>query len=249
MNKSKLCVVYHRSTNESAKALASALDIKATKEPNPDDVIAVRYGSSTVVPCRDVSLNRACEIRLSADGYRSLEVLNQEGVSSVEVYRSAPSNPDVYPLIGRKRINHRGGSDIVFIETIEQVSDYLCKYYTRYYNADRELRLHVFDDQVIKVFRKVPRAEDADQIIKSSQKGWGYRKVNHHKYYFNAQEMAKEAIREIGLVWGAVDIGCKTDGWHYKVFEVNSGPGLNSLTLELYVGKFREHLRSCGFDV
>jgi len=49
-------------------------------------------------------------------------------------------------------------------------------------------------------------------------------------------------IKALGLTFGAVDMACDESRSAWVVWEANSAPSLNSLTLELYVQFFERKL-------
>ena len=243
-----LKVLYHRTTSVTAQNLARALGIGYTKSPGENEVVAIRWGSS-VEHCNDIALNPPEAVELAADGLRSLEVLHESAVPSVQISRDPPEEDSVYPLIARGKINHIAGNDIEFVTCYEEAINSGAKYFTHYRKADKELRVHVFNGEPLRVFRKVPRENDADMVIKTSEHGWGYHITNHKKYYHRAQSIAVKAVEALGLNSGGVDMGWNEEDREYFVFEVNSGPALNSVTLEHYAEKFREYLEGsdCGY--
>lgn len=234
-----LSLLYHRSTAKTAIALSQMLGLHRTKTPTTSDTVVIRWGSSTPAPV-DVSINTESAIKLAANGMLSLETLHRHGVPAVEVFRAPPSDPDSYPVFGR-RIHHRAGLDIVWVDTMEAETR-RSEFFTKYIVMDKELRVHVFGGEVLRVFRKVPRACDADQRVKTSLRGWGYHIVDHTNYYKRAQITAVNAVVALGLTFGAVDIGWNETTRTYYVFEVNTGPALNSITLLHYCSKFEEYL-------
>jgi len=241
-----LKVLYHRTTCETARNLARTLGIGYTKSPKEDEVVAIRWGSSRG-HCNDVALNPPGAVELAADGKESLSVLAEAGIPCVQILENPPE--DGYPIIARGRINHIAGNDIQVIETKEEAIESGAKYFTRYRQADKELRIHVFGDEVLRVFRKVPRETNADMVVKTSDRGWGYHITNHEKYYHLAQSIAINAVKCLGLNSGGVDMGWNEADRKYFIFEVNSGPALNSITLQHYADKFRAHLeRNCEYE-
>lgn len=231
----RLKVLYHRSTSVTAKNIARALGIGYTKSPGKFDVVVVRYGYSRK-HTRDFALNTTSAVNLASDGLKSLQVLHREGVPCVEPVIN-PGRED-YPLVGRKLRNHVAGKTL---KILSEPTEESFKYYTRYREISKEFRVHVFNSRVLKAFRKVPRAENPHPRIRTSQKGWGYKKVNWSKYYAAGTEVAVMAVQTLGLTYAGVDMAKGKDG-SWFVIEVNTGPALNSKTLPLYASRFNAHL-------
>jgi hypothetical protein len=222
-----------------AKNIARALGIGYTKSPGKFDIVVVRYGYSRK-HIRDFALNTAPAVNLASDGLKSLQVLHEKGVPCVEPVIN-PGRED-YPLVGRKLRNHVAGKTLsVLTQPPEESFEESFKYYTRYREISKEFRVHVFNSRVLKAFRKVPRAENPHPKIRTSQRGWGYKKVNWSKYYAAGTEVAVLAVQTLGLTYAGVDMAKGKDG-SWFVIEVNTGPALNSKTLPLYASRFNAHL-------
>jgi len=231
----RLKVLYHRSTAATAKNLARKLGIGYTKKPGAFDIVVIRYGYSRPHG-RDFALNSSSAVSLAADGLKSLQVLQKRGVPCVEPL--VHPEPKDYPVVGRKLRNHIAGKTL---KILTEPGEESFKYYTRYREIDREFRVHVFEGQVLKAFRKVPRSDNPDPKIRTSEKGWGYKKVNWQKYYSKGTEVAVMATGALGLTYAGVDIARDSDG-DWFIIEVNTGPSLNTKTLPLYASRFNAHL-------
>jgi glutathione synthase/RimK-type ligase-like ATP-grasp enzyme len=108
-------------------------------------------------------------------------------------------------------------------------------YYVQYVPTVREHRIHVFDGEVIRVQMKVPRVAKPHPRFRSYDNGW--KLVAGPEYTAQvprgARELAKRAVAAMGYVFGAVDIGVKTDGTAI-VWEVNTQPGIEGGTVDQY---------------
>ena len=115
-------------------------------------------------------------------------------------------------------------------------------YYTQWVETVREHRVHVFDEEVIRVQMKQSDGPESHPWIRSSSSGWTL--VARPEYTKllpkGARTVAKLAVEALGYPWGAVDIGTKPDGG-IVVFEVNSAPGLKcAATLQTYARHMAE---------
>jgi glutathione synthase/RimK-type ligase-like ATP-grasp enzyme len=109
-----------------------------------------------------------------------------------------------------------------------------------------EYRVHVFNDEVILYQKKsrpvddegnVITAEGADADVRNLASNWVYR-VGNLKRLERVEQLAVNAVRALGLDFGAVDIIMDEEGDVY-VLEVNTAVGLrNESTLEAYVNAF-----------
>ncbi len=122
--------------------------------------------------------------------------------------------------------------------------------WTRWENFKWEFRIHVFRRGLgegaeyvsVRLGSKFPRVDHPHAWIRSYKAGW------HILYNEEAQERAKQvkglrqaagaALKARGLDFGAVDLGVKERDGKPLVLEVNSAPGIEGRTLEVYVREF-----------
>jgi len=110
-----------------------------------------------------------------------------------------------------------------------------------------EYRVHVFGDEVILYQKKsrrinedgeVETAEGMDADVRNLESNWVYRTGNL-KRLERVENLAIDAIKAVGLDFGAVDI-IMEEGGHVYVLEINSAPGLgNQDTLDAYAEGFK----------
>jgi glutathione synthase/RimK-type ligase-like ATP-grasp enzyme len=81
------------------------------------------------------------------------------------------------------------------------------------------------------------RQGHADQIIKSNTRGWKFSQIKTAKK--ELQEAAVNAVKAIGLDFGAVDCCLTEDGSPY-IIEVNTGPGLQGTSFDAYIEVFKK---------
>ena len=233
-----MMLLYHRSTGRTGRALARLLKLRCGRVP--EEKVVIRWGSSTPAGL-DVAINSLTSIRLAANSLRSLQAMVNEKISTPELYLTPPDNPGLYPILGRK-LYHRAGLDIVWCNSREEAQQADRSYFTGYLRCDKEFRVHVFGSKVLRMFRKVPRASDADQTIKTSLRGWGYYRTTLDKHV-GAQKLAIAATSVLGLTFGGVDVGWNRDQDKYIVFEVNTGPALNAVSLLYYARELEGYLK------
>lgn len=234
-----LALLYHRSTAKTGRRLAHLLGLKPITVPTLEDTVVIRWGSSTFAPS-DRAINSAPAIALCAHSLHAIERLHEANVPTLTVYKEPPSDPNLYTIFGR-RIHHRAGLDIVICPSHTEAEASNSKYFTKFEVIDLELRVHVFGGKVLRVFKKVQRAEAAHQIIRTSRFGWGYQRVDKRNYLYG-QAIAIKAVEALGLVFAAVDLGWNRSTRKYTVFEANTGPGLNTVSLLFYGEMFNQHL-------
>jgi len=238
-----LTLIYSKSTNKTGRALANLLGLKACKYPNPTDVVVIRWGSSVGV-CQDLAINTPQSISLASHSIRSLKALAGAGIPTPPIYYDIPKEPECYPILGRK-IHHRAGVDIKWCNDQAQASAANRPYFTGYVPVDQEYRVHVFNGEPIRTFVKVQRFEDAHQRIRTSKFGWGYSIVRRGQPH-DIWKIAVGAVEALGLTFGGVDIAKNRGTGQIVVFEVNTGPSLNTITQLLYADLFEKYLINLG---
>lgn len=104
-------------------------------------------------------------------------------------------------------------------------------HFMEYIDAPREYRVHIFNGKSIRISEK--------SFGESGQTAQGLyitRKPQHEVKH--VRKAAKQAVKAVGLDFGAVDILANdTDCW---VTEVNSSPGLGGSLPRLYAEKFKQ---------
>lgn len=122
--------------------------------------------------------------------------------------------------------------------------------YTMGINNHGEYRVHVFNGEVILYQKKSRRvneetgevvtAEGEEADVRNLASNWVYRTGNLNRLE-RIEELAKNAVRALGLDFGAVDI-IKDENGEVFVLEVNCAPGLkNQETLQAYVNAISNH--------
>ena len=82
-----------------------------------------------------------------------------------------------------------------------------------------------------------------DLLVKSNKKGWCFSHVSVDNVKLNLIEMAKKAVKTLGLDFGAVDCALDYDEKPW-VIEVNTGPGLQGRTLTSYLGILEAYIKT-----
>lgn len=111
--------------------------------------------------------------------------------------------------------------------------------YTRYIKKRKEYRVHVFYDKVIRVQEKRLRAdfpkESVNHQVRNFDNGWVF--CTQDLNIANEQDLhtlARDAVGAVGYLFGAVDIIFNEHHNKYYVLEVNSRPGIEGGTAEVY---------------
>jgi glutathione synthase/RimK-type ligase-like ATP-grasp enzyme len=116
--------------------------------------------------------------------------------------------------------------------------------YTEYTKHKHEYRVHVFRGQVIDIQMKRKRNGSlGGSGIRNHSNGWVYARAE----ILPPEELllsSIQAVKLLGLDFGAVDIGHRLIDNKFFVFEVNTAPGLEGTTLDKYQKTIYNYYRS-----
>ncbi len=185
------------------------------------DVIVV-WGQRVEVPTGPRVLNAKAPI---GNKYKELLLLQQAGVPCPEVRGYGGDG-----WVGRN-FHHQSGNDLIK----GTGRDYWVKLVP---NVVHELRLHVFNGRVFRTGIKVhdPKEPNHHPVFRTWNTGWV---VRYDRHLVNVVETAHywrhavNAVKALDYDFGAVDLGIRADG-SPVVFEVNSAPGLDGMTIQRY---------------
>ena len=216
-----------------------------------DSHLIINWGSSEMPSYRGEILNRPESVRKA-----SSKVLFFQTVPTLLVPPHAFNREDARGLLEGSKVYCRTlarscqGRGIVIATNEDELVD--APLYTQALEVVRELRLHVFKDRVFHFVQKKKMSSErleAEGIeincdIRNHQNGWVFA-MEGVTIPQEAKDIAISAVSALGLDFGAIDMCECTDG-SYKVFEVNTSPGLEGTTLIKYKEVFEDYARSCS---
>jgi glutathione synthase/RimK-type ligase-like ATP-grasp enzyme len=147
-------------------------------------------------------------------------------------------------VVCRTKLNGHSGAGIVLAAREEDVVRD-CPLYVKYIKKAKEFRVHVAFGDVIDVQAKRQRTEfegETNFAIRNHQNGWVYCREGIEEPD-DLREQAQRALLTLGLDFGAVDI---IYNQHYNkcyVLEVNTAPGLEGTSVEIYTNAFVNKLK------
>lgn len=227
-----------------------------------DDVL-VNWGNSSIDMGRfariqgviepDFILNPPQSIANASNKKKSFELMQEGGVKLVEFTTNkaeAQAWVDAGVLVyARTKLQGHSGEGIVAVhkqpETVVHAGaafpvDRLlpnAPLYTKGITVQRrEFRIHVFGGEVVYVQQKKRSADfqenpNYSNVVRNYHTGWIYA-TNEIRPNASSLVEAKKAVEALGLDFGAVDV--ITRGEEAWVLEVNTAPGLQGTTLEVY---------------
>lgn len=247
----------HSMGSKGAKELAKSLGILRLRrrnskfKPRMDDIIinwGVKVEGDKVNSSSCNIINTPTAVARASDKLTALNMLFNVGVpvppftiSHQEALEWLEARTDVV-------VRHSlSGSSGVGIEIVKRGSSDLpfAPLYTAYVPKSNEFRVHVVNGNVIDYQRKMRKRDVPDNEV-----NW---KVRNLKGGFifgrggvelppEALNIAVDAVRGLGLDFGAVDLLESKHTGEFMVLEVNTAPGLVGTTLEKYTEAFKNLL-------
>jgi hypothetical protein len=153
---------------------------------------------------------------------QEVSTLRDAGVATVEF--SLTPQDDWLPRV----TNHHGGSDLLNPPARPH-------FWTKREEIRREFRVHVWRGVSMRAGVKLPRIDTPHPWVRSYDGGWyiDYGQAEAHGFRQRNRDLAKDAVRALGLDFGAVDLAERQDG-SLLVLEVNRAPGLEGNTTVSY---------------
>lgn len=259
--KYRLKVFPYKLGSASAKALATQLGVKRvrpTYDAKRRDVI-INWGNSrpSMIFSAEHDLNSHESIALACNKLKTFETLQMAEYEHLPQWCTTRYGADQMlamatnegETLGKEAIYCRttltghSGSGIVIAKNIYDLVD--APLYTLGTKHKYEYRVHVFKGEVIDVQQKKKRLGDTTGStgIRNHSNGWIYARcdVNPPSVVLTA---SIEAVKLLGLDFGACDIGYRQRDNKAFLFEVNTAPGLYGTTLEKYTQAFKNYLRN-----
>lgn len=167
------------------------------------------------------ALNRAAG---AANKLQQLEAFKKAGILVPPFWRTAPTAPEDYPLLGRS-LNHHGGLDIRLIMQATDLKFHPgIDYFMRYVPRLREFRSWIYRRRHLGTYEKV-QTKAATKVGANYRNGFSFQLVAADQLPAGIREISSSAVEALGLDFGAVDILQGQDNAYY-VLEVNTAPGV-----------------------
>ena len=245
---------YNRAS-KSAKALADALGCRRIRlensryRPRPAHAI-VNWGNSANPPWMIGSaasswINFPSAVARASNKLEAFASLRDYGVS-IPLFTSSAEEAYQWDtgVMVRHKLSGHSGDGCEYIERPDR--DLLCgslgnaPLYVEYIKKRFEYRVHVLHNTVIDLqMKKVRSGSEGNNFqIRSHQNGWIFSREGVSVRPL-AMSTAVNAVKAVGLDFGAVDIIWNESSGRYYVLEVNTAPGLEGETVNKYANALR----------
>ena len=248
-------LTYTRTTRPTGRILAELLGLEqyGIRQPTTPLAVLIRWGSVRQMPRARRVLNQADAIRLASDKVATIELLSEAGIRCVPCFTTweqALARAGGRIILGRTRHGHSGKGIMVYDpsriygdrypERPEQADEW----YTIYYEPTREVRVHVVDDRVIRIQGKYldfPEQAQLNPFMRNWATGYRFR-TPRRDLRNRRKEIAIEAVRNLGLNFGAVDMLLFGTDRKAMVLEVNTAPSCSPMTANAYAEALNQHI-------
>lgn len=237
-----------------AKALAAQPGFKRCikgKKFHANDVL-VNWGSSTNIQTEDHCnrvMNYVLPVSIATNKLTAFKKMEDAGISIPPWTTLQQTVLDWclsdHTVVVRNKLTGHSGDGIFILEpkmiaTLADAMNYQAPLYTKYIFKEKEFRVHVVGSKVIDTQRKIkdPTREVKTWKVRSHENGFIYVRGNIADDH-SRDLLAISAVGALGLHFGAVDIIQDKAGVYY-VLEINTAPGLEGQTVELYAQAFRD---------
>jgi len=244
----KVRILPYKRNSKSAKKLSQLtnwlrMKLRHTK-CNPSTTFVVNWGNSRQLPRHQwpYVLNRCTGT--ASNKLESLHVLEFNNVS-VPPFTDFQSEAKEWlkkgeRVFARTVLNGHSGKGIVNMKELEDFVE--APLYTKYIPKKAEYRVHLTKHGIIQIQQKRQRigGKVKDKYIRSWHNGYVFC-VHKVDLVPGLEQLAIDALKALDLDFGAIDIIYGHDGKLY-VLEVNTAPGLDNKTAELYAESLKDLL-------
>jgi glutathione synthase/RimK-type ligase-like ATP-grasp enzyme len=211
------------------------------KVPDKRDIL-FSYGQ----PSQFAQLNTIEFMHLCSNKQSFSKFANDNGFKSPAFSKSVPAEAD-FPLIIRTTLHGHGGKGIIICHNREQFdAEWNDAYWwTKFVFTSIELRVHVFDGEVLKIFKKIKQEglEEDDYAIRNLDNGYHF-SVRETKVYPKVIELVKKLHPLFkGATFYGIDLAYDDVNKEYVIWEINTACGLNEETSNLYADRIVNKLR------
>ena len=247
-------ILYLSKFKPSARILRDALNnagVTTTLAGECEDLNGpfIRYGHKGSIGIRNnaVDLNFNTRKFIEASGNKMImsKTFTEAGVVTPQFYQMT-KDPEDYPVMVRTTLSGFKGRGIYICETtkeFESFCDQKGSFWTPFLNISREYRVHVVNNQIVKLFKKVYSGEEPeDYPIRNMDNGYHFSIRNNMNPFVKLVQFVDRICEVMPIGFTAMDIGFLENERKYILIETNSAPGLNENSAGLFVDEIKRRL-------
>jgi glutathione synthase/RimK-type ligase-like ATP-grasp enzyme len=226
----KICVMYSKHCNKSAKALAKALGADANnisltgRRDFTEYDLLLSYGCSAGTAHKR-RLNLSNSILACIDKVETFKALNAANIPTVEWTTNPADTVEWDVVVCREKLAGKANKGMTYVYQGEELPE--CPLYTKYFHHKCEYRVVVFQGAVIGRYRK-----DIDD-----NGDWEFTKMLKRGFE-DIDSMALKAAKALNIDFVGFDVLANKRG-KVLILEANSGPVLTDDVAKAIVKKLR----------
>lgn len=244
----------YKMASESGKALAAALECKRIKREGSRfkgrvGRVVVNWGNAVAPEAmKGVRfLNHPAAVAVATNKLSTFNRLYGEGVPipAYTTLRVVARDwlKDNKMVVCRTILNGKGGAGIVLVKPGEELVR--AALYTQYVPGSLEYRVHVVGDEISTMIRRKKEGFEGEvnPHIRNHDQGYEFKWVIFEPPPEAVVKAAVDAVKTLGLDFGAVDIRYSPRNKVVAVLEVNTAPGMaRKSTVDWYVNGIKKLL-------
>lgn len=230
----------HNRKSKGARQLSKALGVLRHRPRETEVDTLINWGSTDVpVRARLQLLNDPLSVKLASNKRMACLRFAEHDVPAPR-FTTERAVAETWleegtPVVARTVLNGHGGAGIRIIAQGMLMPQ--APLYTEYVRKTMEYRVHVVDGVSIDVTQKRKRQEvpndEVNYQVRNHENGWVYCRDNV-ECPAAVLDAAIQAVRALGLVFGAADVGYHAPSGRVAVYEVNTAPGIEGTTVDKY---------------
>jgi len=246
-------LVYNSESYITAKYLANLLNLRpihkdlSIQKLSKQLPIKIRYGNSHEQQRIDTAYNSINTILLCSSSTAFSSFCQKHNIFSPVYTQFNPHKMPAFPFLLRDRY-HRAGKDILVVSSEKDfgklsIKKFDNRYWVPFIETKYEIRLHYILGEIIRIFLKQPNENSNINFpIRTTNYGWHYslKPADDEERFAKAKELAIKVAKLIDLKFGAFDMAWVPSEKQYIIWEINTAPGLNKNTAEIYAERLEE---------
>ncbi len=199
----------------------------------------INWGDSEFESPHDVPLiNNSEAVSLAVDKLACLTALQEANIPCVEFTTNVnEASAWMSPMYERTLVRSSEGRGIRFLELDDPINT-RAKFWTKYFKAKKEFRVHVAFGKVIRVQQKKRLNGAPSNRIRNYANGYRYStNLNVVLDDFCLSECTR-AMDVLGLDFGAIDLLYRVSSNSFRILEINTAPAIESGTIIDYYNAF-----------
>jgi len=243
--------------SQSSKDIAKELGLKRLRRegsvvPDSSNLLILNWGAGSVPYRLATIVNRPERVSRAANKLRFFEdmAVNNSGIIlefSTSYHTAQQWLEDGAYVCSRAVLSGNSGEGLVITNQLSELPNN-SPLYTKYKPKAAEFRVHVIDCAVVRVQKKVyPKQKNKDKEInwkiRNHENGFIFQAAENSEIPRAVLDAAVTSIQVTQLDFGGVDVIWNQKEQKPYVLEVNTAPGIEGRTLEVYGERLRRLFR------